>query len=148
MSFLQTKPYFLNSCEGTKLKLLDASVCVKATSEQTGGLFNLFEIDCPGGFTTPMHIHYTEDVAVFILQGELIVFWGEERRLAKVGAYVFLPRGTPHGFLVEGRNAARILYATLPANFDHFLYANSVGTNEPSTNAARHKIEILGPLPE
>jgi quercetin dioxygenase-like cupin family protein len=148
MSFLQTKPYFLNSCEGTKLKMSDASVCVKATSEQTGGLFNLFEIECPGGFSTPMHIHYMEDVTVFVLQGELWVFWGEERRQATVGAYIFLPRGTPHGFLVEGGNAARILYATLPAGFDQFLSANSLGTYDPSANAARHKIEILGPLPE
>jgi quercetin dioxygenase-like cupin family protein len=148
MPILQTKPYFLNNWEGTKLKVSDASVCVKATSEQTGGLFNLFEIDCPGGFTTPMHIHYTEDVVVFILQGELMVFWGEERRHAAAGAYVYLPRGTPHGLLVEDGRAARILYATLPAGFDRFLYANPLGTTDPSANAARHKIEILGPLPE
>lgn len=147
MSFLQSKPYFLSSCEGTKLKMWDVSVCVKATSEQTGGLFNLFEIDCPAGFITSMHIHYMEDVAVFVLHGELMVFWGDERRHATVGSYVFLPRGTPHGFLVESGRTARFLYATLPASFDLFLYASSVGKDDPAA-AARHKIEILGPLPE
>ncbi len=82
MSFVQNRPYFLNNCEGTKLKLLGASVCIKAAGEQTGGSFNLFEIDCPGGFSTPMHIHYWEDVTVFVLQGELVFFWGDERRQA------------------------------------------------------------------
>jgi quercetin dioxygenase-like cupin family protein len=95
MSFLQNKPYFLNSGEGSKLKMLDALICVKATTEQTGGLFNLFEVDCPGGFTTPMHIHYSEDVAVFVLQGDLVVFWGEEHKHLTDGAYGFLPRSTP-----------------------------------------------------
>ncbi len=148
MLFLQNKPYFLNSCEGTNLKMSDALVCVKASSEQTGGLFNLFEIDCPAGFNTPMHIHYVEDVTVFVLAGELTVFWGEERRRAAVGAYVFLPRGTPNGFLVESDKTARILCATIPAGFDQFLYASTAGKNNSSANAARHKIEILGPLPE
>jgi quercetin dioxygenase-like cupin family protein len=148
MSFLQNQPYFLNSDEGIKLKMLDASIYVKATSEQTGGLFNLLEVNCPGGFTTPMHTHYAEDVTVFVLQGDLIVFWGEECSHTMAGAYIFLPRGTPHGFLVEGRMTARFLYATIPASFEQFLYSSSTGTQEPSTDAARHKIEILGPLPE
>ena len=85
---------------------------------------------------------------MFVLQGELTVFWGEERRQATAGAYIFLPRGTPHGFLVQVGEAAQILYATIPASFDQFLYANSAGSNELSANVARHKIEILGPLPE
>ncbi len=148
MSFLQSQPYFLNSGEGPTLKVLNASACVKATSEQTSGLFNLFEVECPGGFTTSIHIHYAEEVSVFVLQGDLVVFWGEERRHATAGAYIFLPRGTPHGFLVEAEKTARFLYATLPASFDQFLNANSVRSQDASTNAARHKIEILGPLPE
>lgn len=148
MSFLQSQPYFLSRLEGTKLKMLNASICVKATSEQTGGLFNLFEVDCIGRFNTPMHIHYAEDVAVFVLKGNLIIFWGEERRPVTVGTYVFLPRGTPHGFLVEHERTARFLYTTIPASFDQFLNASSVLNQDASTNAARHKIEILGPLPE
>lgn len=148
MSFLLSRPYFLNSSEGTKLKMLDASIAVKATSEQTGGLFNLFEVDCPGGFGTPMHIHYAEDIAVFALQGCLVVFWGDERKDLTTDTYVFLPRGTPHGFLVETGKTARFLYVTIPASFDQFLYAGSLGKHDLSAEAARHKIEILGPLPE
>ena len=148
MSFLQSQPYLLSSHEGHRVEILDAEVCVKATSEQTGGSFNLFEVTCPSGFATPMHIHYAEDVAVFMLQGDLLVCWGEERRRTVVGDYIFLPRATPHGFLVESEKSARFLYVTFPASFDQFLNSGLVGTPDVSVNAARHKIEILGPLPE
>mgnify|MGYP001455765414 CR=1 FL=1 len=118
---LQTKPYMLNGEEGQFLQSLGASVLVKATSEQTGGVFNLFEVTCPPDFTTPLHIHYTEDVAVYVLKGTLILFWGSEKKEAIAGSYFFQPRGTPHGFRVEGGMPARILYMTIPAGLDRLV---------------------------
>ena len=106
---LQTKPYMLNSEEGQSLQSLGALVSVKATSEQTGGVFNLFEVCCPPDYATPLHIHYTEDVAVYVLEGALTFFWGSEKKEAVAGSYFFQPRGTPHGFRVEGVTPARIL---------------------------------------
>ena len=70
--FLQTKPYILNSEDGQMLQSLGALISIKANSEQTGGAFDLFDAVCPPGFTTPLHIHYAEDVAVFVLEGALI----------------------------------------------------------------------------
>ena len=147
---LQTKPYMLNNEEGQSLQSLGALVSVKATSEQTGGVFNLFEVSCPPEYATPLHIHYAEDVAVFVLEGALTFFWGSEKKEAVAGSYFFQPRGTPHGFRVEGGIPARILYMTVPAGFDQFVieYKLPTSMSEPETAAARYKIEILGPLPE
>ena len=47
MPSLQPKPYTLNANEGPFLQCLGAMIYVKATSEQTGGGFNLFEVTCP-----------------------------------------------------------------------------------------------------
>jgi hypothetical protein len=47
MPSLQPKPYTLNAEEGQFLQCLGATIYVKATSEQTGGVFNLFEVTCP-----------------------------------------------------------------------------------------------------
>ena len=118
---LQTKPYMLNNEEGQCLQSLGALVSVKATSEQTGGVFNLFEVSCPPDYATPLHIHYAEDVAVYVLEGALTFFWGSEKKEAVAGSYFFQPRGTPHGFRVEGGTPARILYMTIPAGFDRFV---------------------------
>ncbi len=78
MASMQLKPYTLDAEEGRILESLGALIYVKATSEQTGGGFNLFEVTCPPGFATPLHIHYAEDVAVFVLEGALSLFWGDE----------------------------------------------------------------------
>jgi quercetin dioxygenase-like cupin family protein len=150
MRFLQTKPYMLNNEEGQFLQSWGALVSIKATSEQTGGAFNLFEVSCPPGFTTQLHIHYTEDVAVYVLEGTLIFFWGSDKKKAVAGSFFFQPRGTPHGFCVEGGTPARILYMTIPAGFDRFVIEHKLPDpeSEPEMTAARYKIEILGPLPE
>ncbi len=150
MRLLQTKPYRLNNEEGQFLQSLGALVSVKATSEQTGGVFNLFEVCCPPDYVTPLHIHYAEDVAVYVLEGALTFYWGGERNEAVAGSYFFQPRGTPHGFRVEGAIPAQILYMTIPAGFDRFVSEQELPApkSEPEIAAARYKIEILGPLPE
>ena len=147
---LQTKPYMLNNEEGQFLQSWGALVSIKATSEQTGGVFNVFEVCCPPGFTTPLHIHYTEDVAVYVLEGTLTCFWGSKRKQAVAGSFFYQPRGTPHGLCVEGAAPARILYLTIPAGFDRFVLEDRslASESERELAAARHKIEILGPLPE
>ncbi len=150
MRSFQTKPYMLDNEEGQFLQALGASVFIKATSEQTGGSFNLFEVACPPDYATPLHIHYTEDVAVYVLEGAFTLFWGSEKREVAAGSFFYQPRGTPHGFRVESSAPARILYLTMPAGFDRFVLEHErvapKADSEP--DAARYKIEILGPLPE
>ena len=71
---LQTRPYMLSNEEGQCLQSSEALIRVKATSEQTGGVFNLFDVSCPSDYATPLHIHYSEDVAVYILEGARTCF--------------------------------------------------------------------------
>jgi len=150
MRTFQTKPYVINNDEGRFLQSLGARVSVKASWGQTGGAFNLFEVACPAGYATPLHIHYAEDVAVYVLEGALTFFWGNEKKEAAAGAYSYQPKCTPHGFRVEGKTPARILYMTIPAGFDRFVMEQEQpGTqSEVEVGAARYKVEILGPLPE
>ena len=146
---LQTTPYALQSGEGHPVQLGEAQAIVKATSEQSAGAFNLFVVSCPPGYATALHIHYAEDVAVYVLEGALTIFWGDEKRTAVAGSYFFQPRGIPHGLRVEGDAPAQLLYMTFPAGFDRFVAEQELFNpdGEPVTAAARHQIEILGPLP-
>lgn len=147
---MKTKPYELHCDEGRRLNSIGALISIKATSEQTNGVFNLFEVSCPPGFATPLHIHYAEDVAVYVLDGALAFYWGSEKKEAVAGSYFFQPRGTPHGFCVEGSKTARILYLTFPAGFDRFVTGHEglASSSEVTIRAAQYKIEILGPLTE
>ncbi len=150
MASLQIKPYMLQDGEGQGLNSSGARVFVKASTEQTGGAFNLLEVVAPPGFATSLHIHYAEDVTLFVLEGSLTVYWGEQKRCAPVGSYFFQPRGTPYGFRVTSSTPARILLLTIPAGLDAFVREQSQAAteNECCAAAARHKIEILGPLPD
>jgi len=151
MRSLHTKPYMLENEEGQCLESLGTLVTIKATSEQTGGVFNLFEVFCPPDYTTPLHIHYTEDVAVYILEGTLTFFLGREKKEVVAGSFLYQPRCTPHGFRVKGGTQARILYMTIPAGFDRFVLEQELldpKSEHEEEEAARYKIEILGPLPE
>jgi len=140
----------LKNEDGQCLQSLGTVITIKATSEQTGGLFNLFEVSCPSHYATPLLIHYNEDVTVYILEGTLTCFWGSEKMEAVAGSLFYQPRGIPHGFRVVGGTSARILYMTVPAGFDRFILEHELWTSEskPEADAARYKIEILGPLPE
>ena len=144
-----TKPHKLNHKEGKFIGLLGAKIHIKATSEQTGGMFNLFEALCPADFATPLHIHYAEDVTIYVLDGRLTFFWGSEKQDAAAGSCFYQPRGTPHGFRVEGGISARILYMTVPAGLDRFLIEHQLLSPEVEIerHAARYKVEILEPLP-
>jgi quercetin dioxygenase-like cupin family protein len=147
---LQTKLYALKRDEGQSIQTKGALISIKASTEQTGEAFNLFEVTCPPNYSTALHIHYAEDVAIYVLEGALTLFWGSERMEATAGSYFFQPLGTPHGFRVAGETPARFLYMTFPAGLDRFVIEQELLAShaEPMTDAARYQIEILGPLPE
>ena len=46
---------------------------MKATADETGGAFLLFDDSMTAGKTTPLHIHADEDEALYVLEGELLV---------------------------------------------------------------------------
>jgi uncharacterized RmlC-like cupin family protein len=146
---LPTRPYMLSGSEPT-FKSLGALVSIRASTEQTGGAFNLFDVWLPNGYETPLHIHYAEDVAIHVLAGSLDIFWGDERKQAQAGSFFYQPRGVPHGFRTTGTTPARIWYLTFPAGFDAFVIERSkpMSSSEALILEAHYKLEVLGPLSE
>jgi mannose-6-phosphate isomerase-like protein (cupin superfamily) len=113
-----SQPYALAREEGQALWFLGTLVIAKATGEQTGGAFGLLDNILPAGFASPYHMHRNEDEAFYVVEGELTFYVGEERVKAGSGAWVYGPRGVPHGFEVEGMAPARILLLNTPAGFE------------------------------
>ena len=56
-------------------------------------------------------MHRNEDQSFYV---------GEEKVEAEAGAFVYGPRGVPHGFEVHGAEPARILLQNYPAGFERF----------------------------
>ena len=97
-----TQPYALASEEGPAVWFLGTLVIMKATGEQTGGAFGLIDNLMPAGFASPYHMHRNEDESFYVVEGEMTFYVGEERVKAERGAFVYGPRGVPHGFEVDG----------------------------------------------
>jgi len=153
----QTQTIILAPGAGPVFWILDLPGRAKATGEQTGSLFSLVEVHCPAGYATPLHIHYLEDEAIYVLAGHLTFSLGGRHVAAAVGSYVHQPRGIAHGFRVEREAPAHILCLTVPAGANHSLHpgaADAALLGPPALDletladlAARFNIDVLGPLP-
>jgi mannose-6-phosphate isomerase-like protein (cupin superfamily) len=148
-TLLQLKPFRTRSLQ-QPVEAFGLQIWILADTEVTGGAFNLFEILFPSGFETPLHIHYAEDVALYVLEGTLDIFWGTEEMHVQPGSFYFQPRGTPHGLRVTGTKPVRISYLTIPGGFDGFVIeqSRSMSGYDSMVMQGRFKIEVLGPLPE
>jgi mannose-6-phosphate isomerase-like protein (cupin superfamily) len=139
---------------------LGTLLIVKATGAQTGGAFGLVDNVLPAGFAGPYHVHRNEDESFYVVEGEMTFYVGGERVKAGPGAFVYGPRGVPHGFKVEGTVPARLLLLNTPAGFEGFPVevgelakeltlppAEPPDMERLMALAAKYDIEILGPLP-
>jgi quercetin dioxygenase-like cupin family protein len=131
----------------------------KATSQETGGAFLLFEDCMERGKMTPLHTHPEADETMYLLEGEVVVHMdGEEHRLSTGGVAV-APRGVPHAFMVVSE-VARMLCLHTPGGGQAFYWGASEPIAEGEAGAgpvdfgrvhasahANGGIEILGPPP-
>jgi mannose-6-phosphate isomerase-like protein (cupin superfamily) len=154
MSEAASKGYVLRSGEGRLIDLGGFSMTVKATGDDTGGMFTLLEADEPPDFGPPMHIHHGIAEAFYVLDGEYLIFIEGEEFRCPAGSFIFIPAETPHGFRV-GKGTSRKLNLYLPASmigyFDELSEVMAKGEADPdrlSEIATRNAVEVIGPVPE
>jgi mannose-6-phosphate isomerase-like protein (cupin superfamily) len=115
--------HFLAPGEGEATWFLANRMTMKATAAMTGGAFGLLESLIAPGFSPPLHVHHREDESFYVLEGELTMRCGDRVFKATAGAFVFLPRGVPHSFVVEGDTPARMLTLLTPGGGEAFFTA-------------------------
>ena len=72
----------------------------KATRQDTGGAFLLFEDRLDLGKVTPLHRHPDADETFYMLEGEVLLHIDGEQRPLHAGGIAIIPRGIPHAFMV------------------------------------------------
>ena len=120
--------------------------------QQSGGEFALFQSSGERGHTAPRHRHRLAAETFIVLDGEILIEAGDERRVAAAGHVAVLPRDQVHTFLVVSVTA-RYLTLHTPAGFDAFVRAVSDATQGGASPdraalvalAAEHGIDITGP---
>lgn len=129
-----------------------------ATGEQTAGRFALTEATADAGYASPFHVHHADDEAIYVLDGAIDLYLGDDVHEGRRGAWFFMPREVPHGYVVHADAEARMLILTAPAGFEQFFhdYGQPTDAGPPSAPAlpkeegerillAEYGIEFLPP---
>lgn len=131
---------------------------VKATGQETNGVFSLIEGLLPPGYETPLHVKSKEEDMYYVLEGELTFTVGDKIIQGKAGTFIFVPRHIKHKFKVEGSSPAKVLFMFTPAGVEQFFIEMGVPADnyelpsEPVSfdmdkfvaTAQKYGIEILG----
>ena len=150
--------YVIAENEAEAIWFLGTLATVKAAATQTGGALSIVEFTHPPGFATPRHVHHAEDEAFYVLAGAMRGYCGDHTWRATRGSFIWLPRGIPHGYAVEGDEPLRTLAMSLPAGFEQFVAEAGEPARERTlpppaapdvekllAAAARYGQDILGP---
>jgi quercetin dioxygenase-like cupin family protein len=135
------------------------TLTVKVSSADTGGSLMVFEDRVVRGKTTPLHVHPNMEEALYVLEGELLVYVdGEERRLG-AGGFLAVPRGVPHALLTTSETG-RLLCLLTPGTTGEAFFrdasdaaASASDSRPPDFDRLRavaernDSIELLGPPP-
>jgi len=146
--------FILRPGEGRSIDLGSFGMSVKATHDDTNGLFTLLEAQEPAGFGPPLHIHRDAAEAFYVLEGEYIIFIDGREEPCPAGSFIFIPAGIPHGFRVGGVASRKLVLfapAAMLGYFDELAAAVSAGDADPdllSEIARRYAMDVIGPVPE
>jgi uncharacterized cupin superfamily protein len=78
----------------------------------------------------PPHIHRNEDVGFYILEGNFTFSLEENEIKAKLGDFVFMPRGQKHWLRSDSDKVGRMLVIANPAGFEKFYDATGVPVDD------------------
>ena len=136
------------------IQFFKQTIAVLAAASDTGGAPRVIEVASPRGAVPPLHVHQREDEAFYVLEGDYSVFIGDDVIRASPGAWVWGPRGVPHGYQIDSERG-RHLSLTMPGGFEAF-FEEVAAIATPSADprhemvrltavAARYGVELLGP---
>ncbi|MEO3748588.1 cupin domain-containing protein [Plantactinospora sp. B5E13] len=94
---------------------------VKATGKQTDGKLSLMEGEVSPGFGNLPHAHGAEDEAFYVVSGEFKFINGNQTFDAAAGDFIYIPRGTRHGFKNISTEPSRLLVFYSPAGAEEFF---------------------------
>src|SRR3954465_8483886 len=113
---------------------------LKLAGEQSGGDWAVVEWCVRAGDAPRTHPHPREDETIYVLDGAITAFVGDQRIEVEAGSYAALPKDVPHGLTVRGAEA-RLLVTLAPAGAEYFL----VPRDEGDADSARFGLIVLGP---
>src|SRR3954467_11426501 len=104
---------------------------LKLAGEKAGGEWAVVEWRLRAGDEPPIHTHTREDETLYVLDGSITAFVGDQRIDVEAGSHAALPKDVPHGLTVRG-DEARLLITLEPAGAEYFLVPRDDGDADPN----------------
>jgi quercetin dioxygenase-like cupin family protein len=108
-----------------------SSAELKLAGEQSGGDWAVVEWRLRAGDEPPIHTHTREDEAIYVIEGAITAYVGEEKIDVEAGSYGALPKNVPHGLTVRGEEA-RLLVTLEPAGAEYFFVPRDDSDADPA----------------
>jgi quercetin dioxygenase-like cupin family protein len=108
-----------------------SSAELKLAGEQSGGDWAVVEWRVRAGDEPPIHTHTREDEAVYVLEGAITAYVGDEKIEVEAGSYAALPKNVPHGLTVRGEEA-RLLITLEPAGAEYLFVPRDDSDADPA----------------
>ena len=104
---------------------------LKLAGEQTAEDWAVVEWRLRAGDEPPIHTHTREDETLYVLEGTITAYVGDERIDVEAGSYAALPKDVPHGLSVRG-DEARLLVTLEPAGAEYFFVPRDDDDADPA----------------
>ena len=109
--------YFLDQSQGEVADLGVTRMRLILSDEQTHGAFAVAEFRGAEGVWTVPHVHERMEESFYVLEGIFVFTVGGREVEAKQGAFVMVPRGTPH-VMRAGPGGGALLTLFTPAGLE------------------------------
>jgi quercetin dioxygenase-like cupin family protein len=137
-----TEPVLIGPSAGrTVTKSSGSSTELKLSGEQADGGWAVVEWHLRAGDEPPIHTHTREDETLYVLDGSITAFVGDQRIDVEAGSYAALPKNVPHGLAVRG-DEARLLITLEPAGAEYLF----VPRDERDADPERFGIVLHDPV--
>jgi mannose-6-phosphate isomerase-like protein (cupin superfamily) len=107
------QPYALKAGEGWTYRFgIDFTIKSSEVQGSCGAAF--LEYVTKAGEEPEDHVHHTEDEMFYVLKGSITFRCGNDTFDLEKGGFVFLPRGTIHGYTIRNKEPVRLIVVTSP----------------------------------
>jgi quercetin dioxygenase-like cupin family protein len=140
--------------EGARFEMPDGAHIARASAEETGGAFEVFEVEAPAAPSAPLH-RSPWTGTMFVLEGSLRVRFEDGEVDLTAGSSITIPGQTAFTFDVLGESA-RFLAVTSGDRAGRFFadFAASVPTRRPfeevfsqvAAVTSRHGVSVVEPV--
>ena len=104
---------------------------LKLAGKQSGGDWAVVEWRVRAGDEPQIHTHTREDEAIYVLEGAITAYVGDEKIEVEAGSYAALPKNVPHGLTVRGEEA-RLLITLEPAGAEYLFVPRDDSDADPA----------------